>query len=189
MRPLLMRLEPNFNFAVVKVSTSDFESTIKGIEKSWKKFDDRFRFEFSFLDSQLDRLYAEEQNMVRVLDVFSFLGVIIASMGLLGIAALSFRQRTKEVSVRKVLGASVSNLVVLLLRDFTKLVLIAVALAVPLVWWIMSDWLQNFSYRITISPLVFIATGVGLIFVSWITLSFLTIKTTRVNPAETLKSE
>ncbi len=188
-RPLLMRLETRYNFAVIKVNTSDFESTIKGIEKTWRKFDDRFRFEFSFLDAQLSWLYVEEQNMVVVLNIFSLLGVVIACVGLLGIAALSFRQRTKEVSIRKVLGADLSNLVVLLIGDFTKLVLIAIVLAVPLVWWLMSDWLKNFSYRIEISPLVFIVAGVGLILIAWITLGILTVKTARVNPAETLKSE
>ncbi|MBI1769298.1 MAG: ABC transporter permease [Bacteroidetes bacterium] len=188
-RPLLIRMETNFNFAVIKVSTSDFESTIKSIEKTWRKFDNRFRFEFSFLDSQLNQLYVEEQNMVRVLNIFSFLGVVIASLGLLGIAALTFRQRTKEISVRKVLGASLSNLVVLLVKDFTKLVLIAIVIAVPLVWWVMSGWLENFSYRITVNPLVFVVTGIGLILIAWITLSFLTIKTAQINPAETLKSE
>ncbi len=189
LRPLLMRMEANYNFAVVKVNTSDFKSVIKSIEKTWRKFDDRFRFEFSFLDSQLNQLYTEEQNMVQVLNVFSILGVIIACTGLLGIAALAFRQRTKEVSIRKVLGASVSNLIYLLVSDFTRLVLVAVVLAVPLVWLVMKGWLQNFSYRITISPLVFVITGIGLILLTWITLSFLTIKTAQVNPAETLKSE
>ena len=189
LRPLLMRLEANYNFAVIKVNTSSFESTIKDIEKAWRKFDDRFRFEFSFLDTQLSQFYVEEQNMVLVLNIFSLLGVIIASVGLLGIAALSFRQRTKEVSIRKVLGASLSNLIVLLIRDFTKLVLVAILLAVPLVWWVMNDWLKNFSYRIDISPVVFIATGVGLVLIAWITLGILTVKTARVNPAETLKSE
>jgi putative ABC transport system permease protein len=189
LRPLLMRLERNYNFAVVKVGTADFESTIKKIENTWRKFDDRFRFEFSFLDAQLDQLYTQEQNMVRVLNIFSVLGVIIASTGLLGIAALAFRQRTKEVSIRKVLGASLSNLILLLVKDFTRLVLIAVIVAVPLVWWVMNDWLQNFSYHINISPLVFVGTGIGLILIAWGTLSILTLKTARVNPAETLKSE
>ena len=189
LRPLLMRLENRYNFALIKVKSADFESTVKSIESTWRKFDDRFRFEFSFLDSQLNQLYREEQNMVRVLDIFSFLGVGIASMGLLGIAALAFRQRTKEVSIRKVLGASLSNLIFLLVKDFTRLVLIAVMLAVPLVWWLMNSWLQNFSFRVTINPVVFLVTGVSLVLVCWITLSFLTMKTARINPAETLKSE
>jgi len=189
LRPLLMRLEPSYNFAVVKLGTSTFEVTRSAIEKTWRKFDDRFRFEFSFLDSQLNQLYQEEQNMASVLDIFSLLGVGIASMGLLGIAALAFRQRTKEVSIRKVLGASLSNLIVLLLKDFTRLVLFAIVLTVPLVWWLMNNWLQNFSFRVTINPIVFIVTGIGLVLVCWVTLGFLTVKAARINPAETLKSE
>src|SRR5438045_8686480 len=132
------------------LSTAKFTSYIQNIETTWRKADGRFRFEFSFLDSELDDLYAEEQNMVQVRNIFSLLGVIIASTGLLGIAALAFRQRTKEVSIRKVLGANLFNLIVLLVKDFTRLVLIAVVLAVPLVWWAMTNWLQNFSYRITV---------------------------------------
>ncbi len=189
LRPLLMRLEPRYNFAVLKLNTGNFENTMKGVEKIWRKFDDKFHFEFSFLDAQLNQLYQEERGMVQVLDVFSFLGIGIASLGLLGIAALAFRQRTKEVSIRKVLGASLPNLVVLLVKDFTRLVLIAVVMAVPLVWWVMNRWLQNFSYRIEINPAVFVITGLGLVMMAWATLSFLTMKTAKVNPAETLKSE
>jgi putative ABC transport system permease protein len=189
LRPLLMRMENRYNYAVIKIQSSNFENTISNVEKTWRQFDDRFHFEFSFLDSQLDQLYREEQNMVAVLDIFSFLGVGIASIGLLGIAALAFRQRTKEVSIRKVLGANLSSLIVLLIKDFTRLVLIAVVLSVPLVWWLMNGWLQNFSYRISINPVVFVITGISLVLVCWLTLSFLTLKTARVNPAETLKSE
>jgi len=88
-----------------------------------------------------------------------------------------------------VLGASLPNLIVLLLKDFTRLVLIAIVLAVPLVWWLMNNWLQNFSFRVTINPVVFVVTGISLVLMCWVTLSFLTMKTARVNPAETLKSE
>jgi len=189
LRPLFMRLEANYNYAVIKINTTDFASTIKNIETTWHKFEDRFRFEFSFLDSQLNQQYIEEKNMAQVLNIFSVLAMIIASMGLLGIAALAFRQRTKEVSIRKVLGASLLNLIFLLVKDFTKLIIIAVILAVPLVWFTMNHWLQIFSYRITINPVVFVITGVGLILIAWFTLGFLTMKTASANPAETLKSE
>lgn len=188
-RPLLMRLEPSFNFIVIKFHTRDLAKTIGGIEKTWRKFDDQFRFEFSFLDSQLDQLYREEQSIVSVLRVFSFLGMGIACLGLLGIAALAFRQRTKEVSIRKVLGATLPNLITTLLKEFTQLILLAIVLAVPLVWWVMNAWLQNFSYKITVNPLVFVGTGVFLMLLAWLTLGFLTVKTARVNPAETLKTE
>ncbi|GHM98885.1 ABC transporter permease [Cytophagales bacterium WSM2-2] len=188
-RPLLFRMAPRYNYAVVKVNTTDFATTIRDIEKTWRKFDDKFRFEFSFLDTQLNQLYADERSMVSVLNIFSLLGVAIASLGLLGIAALTFRQRTKEVSVRKVLGATLPNLIVLLVRDFTRLVIVAILLAVPLVWWVMNQWLLNFSYRVEINPAVFVITGLGLVLISWATLGFLTMKTAQINPAETLRSE
>ncbi len=189
LRPLLMRMEDSYNFAIVKINTADFKTSIRSIESTWHKFDNRYRFEFSFLDSQLNQLYEAEQNMMHVLDIFSFIGIVIASSGLLGVAALTFRQRTKEVSIRKVLGATLPNLIMLLLKDFTLLILTSIAVAVPLIWWMMQRWLENFSYRISINPMVFVVIGLGLVLIVWVTLSFLTLQTARVNPAETLKSE
>ncbi|HEX5170279.1 MAG TPA: ABC transporter permease [Cyclobacteriaceae bacterium] len=188
-RPLLFRLMPRYNFVLVKLNTEDFSGTIKSIERTWKKFDDRFGFEFSFLDSYLQQQYSLEQNMASVLGAFSFIAVAIACFGLLGIAVLTFKQRTKEVSIRKVLGANVLGLILLLIKDFTRIVLIAVVLAVPLVWWMMSDWLQNFTFRISINPLVFAGSGMLLMAIAWGTLSYLTVRVAQVNPAETLKME
>ncbi len=187
--PMLFRLLPYYRFVIVKLNTNDLPATLKGLETTWKKFDDRFEFEFSFLKENLNKLYSQEQNMASVLMVFSIIAMTIACFGLLAIAALTFRQKTKEISVRKVLGASLSSLAYLLIRDFTRIVLVAIILAIPLVWWVMNGWLENFTFRTTINPLIFIASGILLIAVAWITLSYLTIKIARVNPAETLKSE
>ena len=120
---------------------------------------------------------------------FAILAAIIACFGLLGMAALAFRQKIKEVSVRKVLGATLAGLTMLLLKDFTRAIVIAIVLAVPFVEWLMSQWLQNFAFRIGINPLVFALSGILLITIAWGTLSYLTLKIVRVNPAETLKSE
>jgi len=174
---------------LVKVRTENFSETIKSISSAWKKFDNQFSFEFSFLKDQLNQQYVAEQNMGNVLTAFSFLAVIIASFGLLGIAALSFRQRTKEICVRKVLGASSGGLIVLLMRDFTKLIVIAVIIAAPLSWWTMSQWLENFSFRTVINPLIFAGSGSLLILIAWGTLGYLTMKFVYVNPAESLKIE
>jgi putative ABC transport system permease protein len=188
-RPLIFRLSPNFNYVMIKMSASDFAKSLQAIESSWKKFDDRFGFEFSFLSDELNQQYASEQNMATVMITFAILAVIIACIGLLGIAALTFRQKTKEVSVRKVLGATVASLMLLLLKDFTRMVVVAILLSVPFVWWLMNQWLQNFTYRTVVNPLIFVGSGVLLIAVTWGTLSYLTLKIARVNPAETLKSE
>jgi putative ABC transport system permease protein len=188
-RPLLFRLLPYYRYVVVKLNTDDLSSTLKGVETTWKKFDNRFEFEFSFLKEDLNKQYSQEQNMASVLMVFSIIAMTIACFGLLAIAALTFRQKTKEISVRKVLGASLSSLAILLVRDFTRIVLVAIVLAVPLVWWLMNGWLENFTFRTTINPLIFVGSGVLLIAIAWVTLSYLTIKIARVNPAQTLKSE
>ena len=188
-RPLIFRLSPLYNFVVIKINTGSFDKTIRDIETTWGKFDNNFTFEFSFLSVQLNQQYEAEQNMAAVMITFSGLAVIIACVGLLGIAALTFRQKTKEVSIRKVLGATLANLTMLLLRDFTRLVVIAILLAVPFVWWLMNRWLENFSYRTTIDPRVFGIAGTLLIAITWGTLSYLILRMVRVNPAETLKSE
>jgi putative ABC transport system permease protein len=188
-RPLIFRLAPNFNYVLVKVQTSDFAAAIASIESTWKKFDSRFEFEFNFLEDQLNQQYKSEQDMANILAAFSFLAAAIACFGLLGIAALSFRQKTKEIGVRKVLGATVPGLMVLLMKDFTRLLLIAIVIAVPITWMMMSRWLENFNFRTVINPLVFVGSGVVLILLAWITLSYLTLRVARVNPAETLRSE
>jgi putative ABC transport system permease protein len=104
-------------------------------------------------------------------------------------ATLIFNQRIKEVSIRKVLGASVPGLIVLLLNDFTKLILIAIVIATPAAWWMMNQWLNNFIYQVGIEPLTFVLSGLSLVLLSWLTLSYFTVKTSRINPAETLKCE
>lgn len=188
-KPLLFRLRPAYNYVLIKLNTSDFSGTMKSVESTWKKFDNIFDFEFSFLSDYLNQQYASEQKMGIVLTSFAIIAVIIACLGLLGIATLSFRQKTKEVSIRKVLGATIVNMMVLLVRDFTKVVLIAIVLAVPLVWWIMKDWLDNFTFRIQINPMIFAGSGLGLLLIAWGTLIYLTWKVTKVNPAEILKNE
>ncbi|HEY8511013.1 MAG TPA: ABC transporter permease [Cyclobacteriaceae bacterium] len=189
-KPLLIKLGNNgFNYIVIKLNTNDFNKTIGEIEGIWKKFDNRFTFEFFFLEDALNHQYRNEQNINRVIIAFSGVAILIACFGLLGIAALTFRNKTKEISVRKVLGAELGNLVVLLLKDFTILILVAVIIATPVVIWIMQNWLQNFAYRVTLNPIIFIGAGMFLILLSWITLGYLTLTIARINPATTLKSE
>jgi putative ABC transport system permease protein len=189
-KPLLFKLQnDNFNYVLVKVNTADFNSTIGKIESTWKKFDNRFGFEFFFLSNTVDQQYVAEEKMAQVLVAFSVIAILIACFGLLGIAALTFRNKTKEISVRKVLGARHSNIIFLLLKDFTVLILLAIIIATPITVWIMGDWLQNFSYRIEMSPLIFAGSGLLLILIAWITLGYLTFRVAQVNPATTLKSE
>lgn len=190
LRPLMFSLiDENFNYLVIRADFTNLSAKIDEIEKVYKTFDPIFGFEFSFLDDRLQQQYVSESRLGIVMGLFSGIAILIASFGLFGMALLTFYRKTKEISIRKVLGAGIPHLVFLLLKNFTVLVLIAVVVATPLTWWIMSDWLQNFSFRIEISPLIFVGSAAVLIAICWITLSYLTIKTTQLNPAETLKSE
>lgn len=188
-RPLMFRLQPRYNYVLVKMDTENFEERMQAVQTVWRTFDNRFEFEYHFLRDELNTQYAEENNLSAALTAFAVLAVAIASFGLLGIAALTFRQKVKEVSIRKVMGATVEKIIFLLLKDFTRMVLIAVVLAVPFTWWAMNRWLNNFSYRTEVNPLIFISVGSLLMLVAWGTLSYLTLKVARTNPAETLKGE
>ncbi len=189
LRPLMFSITNEFNYLVIRADFTDLSAKIDEIEKIYSTFDPIFAFEFSFLDDRLQQQYVSESRLGIVMGLFSGIAILIASFGLFGMALLTFYRKTKEISIRKVLGAGVPHLVFLLLKDFTILVLVAVVVATPITWWIMDGWLQNFSFRVTISPLVFIGSAVVLIAICWITLSYLTLKTTQLNPAETLKNE
>jgi putative ABC transport system permease protein len=188
-RPLLFVTYPAYNHLVMRIDPANLDAKLSEIKKIYAQFDNSFEFEFSFLDDRLNNQYVAEQRTGIIFASFASLAILIACFGLFAMAMLTFNQRLKEISIRKVLGASVSGLIFLLLNDFTKLILIAIAIATPITWWMMDRWLNNFIYQVGIQPVVFIASGLILLAISWITLSYFTLKTARINAAETLKSE
>ena len=189
-RPLIFRFTKEaYNYFLIKINPENFSQKIAAIEKAYKIAEPYYGFEFTFLDDSLNRQYAAEQRTGVILGTFSFIAIAIACFGLFGMSMLTFQQKVKEISVRKVLGATPANLLVLLLGNFTKLIILSIVIAVPVVWWIMDGWLDNFSYQVNIHPLVFVASGLVLISISWVTLSYFGLKASRLNPAETLKSE
>jgi putative ABC transport system permease protein len=188
-QPLIFALHPTYNHLVIKLNTHDFETKITQIKNVYSQFDNVFDFEFSFLEEQLDQQYKTEQRAGMAFGIFAFIAVAIACFGLFGMAMLTFHQRTKEIGIRKVLGAPKLNLIVLLLGDFTKLIFLAILIAVPAAWWTMDKWMDNFMYKVGIHPVVFLISGLTLILISWVTLSYFTLKTTRVNPTEILRNE
>lgn len=189
-RPLvLIASQEQFNHILIKLNTTNFDERIAAIEKVYKTFEPVYGFEFSFLEDGLNAQYASERHTGMLLGIFTLIAILIACFGLFGMSLLTFHQKIKELSVRKVFGATLANIMVVLLGDFTRLILIAVVLATPLAWWIMSGWLQNFTYQINIHPVVFVASGLTLVIVAWATLSYFTVRASRLNPAETLKSE
>lgn len=188
-RPLLFVLYPAYNHLVIKLNTQNFENKIAKIKEVYSEFDNAFDFEFSFFDDRLDQQYKAEERTGIVFSSFAFIAIAIACFGLFAMAMLTFSQRTKEVSIRKILGASVPGLMILLLSDFTKLIFIAIVISIPFAWWMMDNWLDNFMYQVGIQPSVFVLSGLVLLLISWITLSYFTLKTSRTNPAEILKNE
>ena len=164
-------------------------TTLASIEKTFKKYSPAYPFDYSFLDEVFANEYRTETIIGRLSLIFTTIAVLISCLGLYGLAAYSATKRTKEIGVRKVLGASVSDIMALLSKDFLKLVLVAVVIAVPVSWWAMNKWLQSFEYRIHISWWVFTIAGVIAFMIALITVSFQAIKAAMANPVDSLRTE
>jgi putative ABC transport system permease protein len=191
--PLTIQSNESFggavNYIYVKLKEGEAETAISLIEKKWREFVPAQPFKYEFLDDNLNAQYENEKRAGEIFGVFSMLAIFIACVGLFGLAAYTASLRTKEIGIRKVLGASVSGVVFLLSKDFTKLILIAFVFAVPLGWYVMEKWLQTFAYRIEIDATVFLFAGMLALLVAWTTVSYQSIKAAIVNPVKSLRSE
>ncbi len=168
---------------------SNWKAGIAKIEKAWKEIYPKEDFSYDFLDESIARYYTAEKNTANLLNWATGLAVLISCLGLLGLVIYTTHQRTKEIGVRKVLGASVTQIVSILTKDFVWLVMIAFIIAAPIAWWAMYHWLQNFAYRTTISWWLFGATGSMTISLAILTISLQTIRAARVNPVKSLRTE
>ncbi len=177
------------DYFAVRLSGNDITQTISQLESILRNTDPSHLFEYHFLDEQLDLFYQEDLKREKIFIASSFATIFIACLGLFGLAAFTAQQRTKEIGIRKVLGASVSNITLLLSKDFLTLVSIAFVLSIPIAWLAMHEWLQNFAYRIAISPWLFIAAGGMAIVVALLTVSFQAIKAALANPVKSLRNE
>jgi putative ABC transport system permease protein len=177
------------NNLTVKLSGQNVSSTMQQIENKWKQFSPDRPFQYFFLDETFAQLYKAEANFQKVFVVLVALSIIIACLGLFGLAAFTAEQRTKEIGIRKVLGASVAGITTMLSKDFLKLVIVSILIATPVAWWAMSLWLQNYAYRIQINGWIFLLAAVISILIAVITVSFQAIKAAVVNPVKSLKTE
>lgn len=177
------------NFIHIRLSGVGLQATMAELEMIFKKFNPGSPFEYKFADEQHAQKFASQQQTSSLTAVFSILAILISCMGLFGLAAFIAEQRSKEISVRKVLGASVRGLVLLLSGEFTKLVLIAMVIGVPITWYAMSEWLAGFDYRIEIDWRVFLGTGLIALLIAFLTVSSQAVKAALLNPAKTLKNE
>ena len=173
----------------VKVAASDLSTTLTEIKEKYASFFPGNFFDYFFLDENFNRQYENEQLFGKVFGIFAAFAVFVACLGLFGLTMFSTIQRTKEIGVRKVLGASVSNILVLLSKDFIILIVIACFIAFPVAWLVMNHWLRDFSYRTTMNGWVFLIAGVAALFIALVTISFQAIKTAVTNPVKSLRTE
>jgi putative ABC transport system permease protein len=162
---------------------------LKTMGKEWTALTSELPFDYSFLDDRFKQAYETEQKTGLILGIFAGLTIFVACLGLFGLAMFTAEQRTREIGIRKVLGASVSGVASLLSRDFLRLVFLANLIAWPLAWWAMNKWLQDFAYRIRISWWVFAVAGMLALAIAVITISFQAIKAAMANPVKSLRSE
>lgn len=187
--PLCFRLEKSIGNGIFKIKTNDVKSLVAGVESTWKKMAPGLPFSYRFLDDSFNSMYRAEQRMGKLAMGFAILAIIVASMGLFGLATYASEQRVKEIGIRKVLGASVANITQMLSKDFLKLILIAALIAFPIAGWAMYKWLQNFAYRIDIQWWVFLVAAVIALFIALLTISFQAIKAAVANPVKSLRTE
>ena len=176
-------------YLAIRLHPGNVAEAISAVEETWKKLAPNQPFSYTFLDQDYARLYNREQQMSHVFQIFSGLAILIACLGLFGLAAFTTQQRTKEIGIRKILGASVSGIVCLLSKDFLKLVLVANLIAWPIAYYAMNQWLQSFAYRINLSIGTFILSGLIALLIALLTVSYQAIKAARANPVEALRYE
>ncbi|MEO8111708.1 MAG: ABC transporter permease [Ginsengibacter sp.] len=187
--PLAVILTDNPLYISVKVRAGTIPSSLAYMQKTWKQFTSEHPFDYFFLNEQLNHFYESDVKLLYVLNIFAVLAIFIACIGLFGLSIYTAKQKTKEIGIRKVLGATVTNIVAMLSKDFLKLVLVATIVAFPVAWWAMNDWLQDFAYRIDISWVVFAIAGLSAISIALFTISFQAIKAAVANPVKSLRTE
>lgn len=174
---------------IADVRSSDYQSILKKIETIWQENFAGVPFEYTFLDDEVQKQYESEMTLSQIINLFTGMAILISCLGLFGLAAFSAEQRRKEIGIRKVLGASVAGLTQLLSKDFLKLVIIAIFIAIPISWWAMDKWLQSYAYRVTISWWMFALAGTLAVFIALLTVSSQAIKTAFANPVRSLRTE
>lgn len=191
-KPLTMMIRPKewpVSYIFVKVSPGNLPASMKLVQDAWKEVNPRYTTEPSFLDENTNAEYKKEERLSNIFTVGSGLAIFISCMGLFASALLSMNQRTKEIGIRKVLGANIGGIVALLSKDFAKLIMISFLIAAPLSWFMMSKWLEDFAYHITISLWTLLAGGFVVLAVALLTVSFHAVKAALANPVKSLRTE
>jgi putative ABC transport system permease protein len=192
-RPLALSVHPLFygptNYLILDVKTSDYSDLIAFIQKTWDQINQGSPFSYSFLDQDFQRNYRKEELTLQLVQYFTFIAIVIACLGLFGLTTFTAQQRMSEIGIRKVLGASISQIVTLLSKDFMKLVFISIVISSPIAYYIINQWLSGFAYRIDVEWWVFLIAGAIAIVIALFTVSFQAINTALMNPVKSLRSE
>lgn len=190
MAPMVMDVNvPRFNLFAIRLSADHVPSTIKAVQKVWDNYFPQRIFEYDFLDENINSLYKAQENLSKLVGWFAMIAIFLSCIGLLGLASFMAIQRMREISIRKVLGASAAGLVFLLFKDFLRLVVVALVIATPVAAWLMNQWLHDFAYRITLSGWIFVLTAVVAIVIAFLTVGWQGLRAARVNPASSLRAE
>jgi ABC-type antimicrobial peptide transport system, permease component len=186
----VIQLYPQIAFKVaVKLKTGDIKNTIAYINDVWNRFSPAYPLDYKFMDESYGKMYKSEEKLASLLWIFTIMAIVVGCMGLFGLAAFSAEQRTKEIGIRKVLGASMLNIMGLLSKTFVKLIIIASLIAFPVAWWAMNNWLQDFPYRVNISWWIFVVAGIAALVIALLTVSFQAVKAALSNPVKSLRTE
>ncbi len=189
--PLIIRSEgySEFNIAFIKYDTGNIQQTLTALESLHSNLNPAFPFEYRFIDSEYDQLYKSESTFYKLSTYFSILAILISCLGLFGLVIFTAEQKTKEIGIRKVLGASVFTITSLITRDFIKLILAGIVIGTPMAWYFMNNWLSNYEYRIDMPWWVFGLTGALIISIALFTISYESIKAAIANPVKSLRNE
>ena len=187
--PLVIRVGNVASFFSIKMETNNYKNVVEAMERPWKTFFPENPIDYFFLDQFYNRQYERDDRFGQVFSIFTALAIFIASLGLLGLASFMALQRTREIGIRKVLGSSVSGIIILLSKGFMKPVIVAIIIACPLGWWLMEKWLQSFPYRTNIQLWVFAVSGLLVMLIAFLSVASQTLKAALTKPAETLKYE
>jgi putative ABC transport system permease protein len=187
--PYMFLLTGNYNYAIVHAAGGDMDALLASLQKTWHRLNPGEPFAYSFMDEDFQRNYLSDQRLSRIVNCFTFIAIFVSCLGLFGLTSFSAEQRSKEISVRKVLGAGVPGLVTLLSKDFLRLVVIAIFVASPIAWVVMHKWLQGFTDRVPVGWGVFCFTALGVMGMAFLTISFQVVRAAMANPIKHLKNE
>jgi putative ABC transport system permease protein len=191
-KPTLFQLAADakrYDFLIASVNSENFDQSITSIEKTWKRLVNDTPFEYSFLDQNIQKQYDEDRKVSSIIMSFTFIAMFISCLGLYGLSTYMAERRFKEIGVRKVMGASVNQIVGLMSKEFVKLVVVAFIISVPLAWFVMDKWLQGFAYRISIDVVIFALAGAAALTIALLTVSFESVKAASTNPVKSLRNE